>query len=508
LGLVRSSILRAVLVVGAVTVAAGAIRVHGLSAPHRKVFDEVYYASDGCRYAGVPFADCDLDTDSERSWVHPPLGKMLIAAGIDPPGPIPGYGNRPFGWRIAAAAAGTMSVALVGVLAFLLWRSAVWAGAASLLLAIEHLHFVHSRISMLDIFLAFFVILGFTLLVADRVRADRRAGLAVDPPPPDPGRPREPGVEHDLDAPLASWPSPTGAPTVTEAPAEAPRQPAPPASHRRSGVRWLRLAAGAALGAATAVKWSGVLALAGAVILAVVWERSRRVRQGVTRPWLRALREEGLGLYLAFLVVPLLAYAVTWIPWLAERGFDLGEWVGHHGSMAGYHFGLETVKDDGEPTHPYMSRAWGWLLLARPVAYYWRGEPDCCAEILGIGSPFLFWGALITLPYLALSWRSRRDWRAGVALVPILTQYLPWLAISRPLFLFYMVPVTPFLALAMAYVLRDVAEVRLGNRRMMAVAAAVIVVGVGIFAFFWPVLTGATVPKSVWEARMWFGSWI
>jgi dolichyl-phosphate-mannose--protein O-mannosyl transferase len=446
---------KAVLAVGAVTLLAGALRFHALARPPEKVFDETYYASDGCWYAGEPYEECDLEDDVERSWVHPPLGKQIIALGID------AFGNRPFGWRFSAALAGTATVALVGILAFLLFGSALWAGVAALLAATEHLLFVQSRIAMLDVFLTMFIALGFVLLVADRLRSEP-----------------------------TNVPEPVGG-------EEPPRAKRP-----------LRHLAGASFGAAVAVKWSGLLALAAAAALAVGWELTRRKRAGDPRPFLSTARHEGLSLYGAFIVVPLLVYLIPWIPWLADRSFDYGELVGHHGQMAEYHFGLDTTNESGEAIHPYMSRALGWLLLLRPVAYHWQGDPDCCAEILGIGNPALFWGALVVIPYLGLVWASRREWQAGAILMPILVQLVPWFVVARPLFLFYMTPISPFLALGMVYPIRDL--IRSGLDRRLAYAAATVVVGVcvGLFAFYWPVLTASPVTYDQWRTRIWFDGWV
>jgi dolichyl-phosphate-mannose-protein mannosyltransferase len=439
---------KAVLAIGAVTLVAGILRFVDLGRPGQKVFDEVYYASDGCWYAGHPYRSCGLEDDVERSWVHPPLGKMMIAVGIDV------LGNRPVGWRVGAAVAGTATVALVGALGFVLFGSALWGAAAALVAGTEHLLLVQSRVAMLDVFLALFVVAGFLFLVLDRRRQDRA----------------------DEDG--------------------------------GGGIRPLLLASGAAFGAAVAVKWSGLTALLGAWVLAVAWARTRRKRAGASRPILAALRREGPVLYLALALIPLLAYAVTWIPWLADRRFDLLEWVRHHGDMLGYHLELDTTGDDGEPIHPYMSKAWSWFLLLRPVAYFWRGDPDCCAEILGIGHPLMFWGALLILPYLILVWRVRRDWTAGAVLVPVLSQFAPWLLVTRPLFLFYMTPVTPFLALGLVFVLRDIVESGVSRRITVPAVAAVTIVSVGVFAFFWPVLIGQPISYQAWGARIWLDGWI
>ncbi|MGH2740063.1 MAG: phospholipid carrier-dependent glycosyltransferase [Actinomycetota bacterium] len=442
----NSTLQRTIVVVGAVTLLAGVLRFSNLSRPEEKVFDETYYASDGCWYAGIDYRKCGLDDDVERSWVHPPLGKQLIAVGID------GFGNRSLGWRMAGAAAGTVTVALAGALGFLLFGSALWAGVGALLLATESLHFVQSRIAMVDVFLAMFVVLGFLLLVADRRRVDAGSRPARAFPP-------------------------------------------------------LQLAAGAAFGAAIASKWSGLLALLGGAILAVAWGWRRR--RDERSPGLALLRAEGIGLVLAFAVVPFAVYLLTYLPWLAARGFDLGAWADQHRGMADFHLGLSTLNESGDPIHPYMSRAWTWLFLLRPVAYFWEGTDFTGAEILAIGNPALFWGGVIVIPYLAYIWRKRKDWTAGAILVAILAQYLPWLIVARPLFLFYMTPVSPFLALGAAYLLRDLAAVRVEGRPLGAPAAALLLLAsVAVFFFFLPVLTGDPIKLSSWSSRMWFDGWI
>jgi dolichyl-phosphate-mannose-protein mannosyltransferase len=485
---VRSTATRALVAVAMVTALAGALRFSDLKTPQRKVFDEIYYASDGCWYAGIDYRECGLDSDAERSWVHPPLGKQLIAAGID------AFGFDPFGWRVAAAIAGTLTVAIVGALAFLLFRSDLWAAVASLLLATEALHFVQSRIAMLDIFQAMFIALGFLLLVADRRRGERSVPVVAG------------GADGEADVGLRQEEAPDSQTPLRSA---APRQ--------RGVWRPLRLLSGAAFGAAIAVKWSGFLAPVAAAVLALAWQRTRRKREGAPRPTASALAREAPGVILAFALVPFLVYSATWIPWLADRGFDLGDWFRHHLDMAGFHFHLSSTTSTGEPVHPYQSGPWTWFLLARPVAYYWQGDPSCCREILGVGNPVLFWGALVVVPYLALQWR--RDWRAGVSVLPVLALYLPsWLLITRPLFLFYMTPLTPFLALAMTHALRNLTEARTraragpGERPSLAVAAGLVVAAsVAAFVYLWPVLVGSPISRWAWDARMlnvWIWNWI
>src|SRR5438876_6435426 len=96
-----------------VAAVAGVLRLWSLGDPGERVFDEVYYSKDACQYTGqYTIKQCGYNKNDrywvvtaakdrgEISWVHPQLGKWAIAAGIL------GAGNKPFGWRIASAAAG------------------------------------------------------------------------------------------------------------------------------------------------------------------------------------------------------------------------------------------------------------------------------------------------------------------------------------------------------------------------------------------------------------------
>jgi dolichyl-phosphate-mannose--protein O-mannosyl transferase len=330
---------------------------------------------------------------------------------------------------------------------------------------------------MLDVFLTFFSVLGFALLVWDRVRRDRLDALRAAEP--------DPGSQE------------TGA-----------RDAEPRRGLGRSGPRWLRVGAGMAFGAAAATKWSGALAWVAGMVLAVAWERTRRRRAGVPRPLWSAVREEWPSLVLAFVLAPLIVYVLAWSRWLANHGWSLAALWDNHLAMGDYHRTLSAF-EDGEPIHPYLSSAWTWLLLLRPVAYFYRDTGGQAAEILGIGNPVLFWGAIPVIPYLAIRWWRHDEWRAGALLVPILVQYLPWFAVARPMFLFYLTPVTPFLALGMTAAVRDLALAgRPGFRWPVAGAGAIVALSVGVFVFFWPVLVGDPIAMDAWRLRIWFPDWV
>src|SRR5205085_1499498 len=128
-----------------VTVAAAAIRLWRVGLPRAYVFDEAHYVPDALTY---------LHGGVEHTWVHPPLGKWLIAAGIRT------FGDRPVGWRMASVVFGTAAVLLTYVLARRLLHSDWWATLASALVAVDGLQIVQSRVAMPDIFLTTFVLAG------------------------------------------------------------------------------------------------------------------------------------------------------------------------------------------------------------------------------------------------------------------------------------------------------------------------------------------------------------
>ncbi len=385
----------------AVTGVSAVIRLVGLGSPADLVFDEIYYAQNACLLVLGPDV-CGVAEPLSNA--HPPLGQWLIAVGIS----VVGY--DPFGWRVAAAAAGILTVALTYVLARVVIRgsspraAAVGATVASGLLALDILHLVQSRIAMLDVFLTLFVVAAFMAVALD---------LSVAP------RPRRDGIGPWL-----------------------------------FGRPW-RLAAGLLIGCAVAVKWSGAYSALGIVALVVGWEivAQRRDSAGGERGWGSAfgaaLKAEGLRTAVLLGVVPLLVYLATYVG-VAEGSllavpWREGSWiydVAHHQlAMARFHVGLE-----GQ--HPYESPSWSWFLLKRPVAF-WFADGSSYTHILSMGSPLAWWPALGVFGWLAVGWlRGHRDLATAVILVGALSAYLPWLVLGfarSQIFLWYVLPALPFL---------------------------------------------------------------
>ncbi|MGH3442873.1 MAG: phospholipid carrier-dependent glycosyltransferase [Nitriliruptorales bacterium] len=485
----------AVLIPVLLVLVAGVVRFVDLGHPERIIFDETYYVNDAREF---------LETGVEESFaVHPPVGKWLIAGGIAV------FGDRPLGWRAAGAVAGTLVVLLTYLMARRLvgWRGA--AALAGLLVAVDGLLFVQSRTSMLDAFLGLFVALGAWLLLVDYDESRLAEERTV----------------------------------VTDG---LPWRPHP-----------FRLLAGLAFGLAIATKWSGLLALGGAGLLVIGWELAWRRR--LTGRFRVALGKLAGSVALSLVLVPLGVYAVSYIPWLvnyatttegddvcAEEGPCHVSIPGRLAGLARYHVKVWNFHTDLEATHPYRAPAWTWPIMQRPVVYYWEScsaeraageattndegeaeEPEPCVvaqgnagEIIALGNPALWWGVLAALVPLGAGLAMREN-RAWFIFTFWAAQFVPWLAVQRASFFFYMVPAVPFMALAMAHgvtwldevverrALRGGREPRWRRVTPGATAGAVVAVAaLALFLYFYPVLAGLEMDYDAVRQRWWLDTWI
>lgn len=470
-----------------ITALAAVLRLANLTHPHTLAFDETYYVKDAWSlwvlgYEGVwgdganeEFLTGDTSslTETGSFVVHPPLGKWIIALGMA----LFGAGNSA-AWRLMVALMGTATVLLVYLVAKELTRSVVAAGVAGLLLAVDGLSIVMSRIGLLDGILTFFILLGFWFVLLDRRRSI----------------PRVEAAESGLWGPVL-W-----------------RRP------------WI-VAAGVALGAATAVKWSGLYALAGFGIYLVVTDALARRRAGIAYWPMDAAARQGAVSFLLLVPAATLTYLVSWTGWLVTAGgYDrqsgenpfLALWT-YHEAIYGFHVGL----DSG---HPYASPAWQWPFLIRPTAV-WVGDDGSCGTdhcmsvISTVPNPLIWYAGVAAAIYLlyrfvrGLVERRPMPWPYGLPLVGLAVTYVPWLLYpSRTIFQFYTVVMMPFLILALVLALRDIGGRRedpLYRRQAGERTVIVFLIAVGVVsAFFYPVWTGMSVPYEFWLVHNWMPTWV
>jgi dolichyl-phosphate-mannose-protein mannosyltransferase len=491
-----------------VTAFAAFLRFNRLVVPRALIFDETYYAKDawsilrhGVEWNLVQnanqliiaghtniFQAC-TGTGCGEFVVQPPAGKLLIAAGEWL------YGLNSVGWRVAPALFGSLAILVMCRVARRLTRSTLLGCAAGLLLSLDGLEFVLSRTGILDIFLMFFVLAAFGALVVDRDVS--RARLA-------------------------------------EAMVLRPADDAGPAL----GIRRWRVAAGLLIGLACASKQDALWYIFAFAGLAIAWDIGARRAAGL-RGYLRgALVRDGKWLPVTLGVIPLATYIATWSGWLVtSTGYDRN-YAQQHGvnipvisalySLFEYHkemlqFGVTLSKP-----HPYMSQPWGWLVISRPVAFFYqcytgptsyqvcpRGYtgPEWSQEVLAIGNPAIWWAAIPAMLFCLGWWLTRRDWRAGAAVLGVAAGWLTWLPfVSRTKFYYYALEFEPFMIMCIVLCLGLIigpATARLWRRAVgSALAGAYVLAVLALFWYFYPILAGKIIPYSDWLSHMWYHGWI
>jgi dolichyl-phosphate-mannose--protein O-mannosyl transferase len=146
-----------------VTLVAAAFRLPGLGYPHEEYFDEVYHAKTAQQY---------LRGEPPSEWVHPPLAKLLIAV------PVALLGYEPASFRLAPAVAGTLLAPVFLLLALTVLGSSRAALLATLLLLLDGVYLVQSRVAMTNVFAVLFQLLS-ALLVLRAVLAERLSVFAM-----------------------------------------------------------------------------------------------------------------------------------------------------------------------------------------------------------------------------------------------------------------------------------------------------------------------------------------
>lgn len=501
-----------------------ALRFWGLGRFNTLVFDEVYYAKFAHKYlTQTPFFDG-----------HPPLSKYIIAGGMWLGDRLP-FGQMqkngltgglyaPWTYRWVNALTGSFIPLAIATLAYQLTRWRTYGLVAGLFAALDGLFLVESRYALNNVYLVLFALVGWLCLLQ--------------------GLPQREG---------------------------------------RSRPVWLTLA-GIGFGASASIKWNGLWFLLGVYGLwgcaqgihwcQQTWFQHRNSaasadlggslsqfgRSPLQEFW--QVRWWQMAVYLG--VVPFATYFVEWIPHLllnAKYGIWGDFWAMQQEILA-YH---ERV-GNGTAIHPYCSPWFSWLVMWRPVAYFYqvagRGDPlpterslpvtaadPVVYDVHALGNPFLWWFSTIAIALVlalvlglavlyfleagqgqtpqrrAIS-RSLRQlglmpneqWLLLFLAVNYLANVLPWVRVSRCIFLYHYMGALVFASLALAWLVDRWLHSRLALAREVGIA--VLLIGAIAFVFWWPIYVGwpLSLKNYCWwgteycvnefTLRMWLRSWI
>jgi len=497
------------------------LRFWGLDRFNTLVFDEVYYAKFAHNYISqTPFFDG-----------HPPLSKYIIAIGMwlgnqmpfgqDVKNGLTGGLYAPWTYRWLNAVTGSFIPLVTAGIAFQLLRRRSFALIAALLAACDGIFLVESRYALNNVYLVILGLLGLWFLL-----------LALNC-----------GEQNDI----------------------TPQQ----TRLRRS--LWL-VFAGISFGTSVAIKWNGLWFLFGAYGMWAIVQggnwllRWHRTRQGNITPQgervpseaiagiysplqkLPQLRWWQVGLYLG--VTPFVTYALIWIPHLqqnAQYGYWTDFWALQK-EILDYHSRVGA----GPDVHPYCSTWYSWLIMWRPVAYFYRvigqGDPipteqelpptntqQVIYDVHAIGNPILWWfstiaiAVVLTLALCLLLQRVRERWQQkqelnintiglqwglsateqGLILflaVNYLANLLPWVRVTRCIFLYHYMGSLVFATLALAWLVDR--WMRSDRPYLRNTSIAILVMTVIAFIFWMPIYLGLPITPEVFRKLMWLPSWV
>lgn len=493
-----------------------ALRFWGLGRFNTLVFDEVYYAKFGNNYlTGVPFFDG-----------HPPLGKLIIAAGMWFGRHVPWWNPEvngltgslfsPLSYRWFNAFFGSFIPLLVSGIAYQLSHRRSFALIAGLFAACDGLFLVEARYALINQYIVIFGLLGqFCLLLALNHKDERRnLYLAI---------------------------------------------------------------AGVGFGASIGTKWNGVFYLAGAYGLWIVaWivqalqsklvtneshyqkqntsmyyapsgnqiglmgrikQNSTKHIEAKTTPLANLTQINIFQVLICLAIIPFIIYSLIWIPHLRlDTRYDF---VKVHEQILAFH---ERMGGNSPKVHPYCAAWYKWPLMTRPMAYYYQsaqtvkdslpvmgpplpsGAGKVFYDVHAMGNPFLWWLSLAALIMLLgiLVWqlimptfREKRfvvpqlttdTWIALYLVFNYVANLLPWVKVTRCVFIYHYMTGVVFGFMAIAFVVDYC--IRSYRLSLRAVGVTITFVIIGAFIFWLPIYLGLPLSPTEYKWRMWFTSWI
>ncbi len=123
---------------------------YNIANPTTQNFDEFHY---------IPAVEKWLAGQADPNIEHPPLAKLMISASIRV------FGNHSFGWRIGSAIAGSLTMVAFFYAGYYLFQSYLLSLSSCLLLFLNQLFFVQSRIAMLDPYMMMFLVFALACFV-------------------------------------------------------------------------------------------------------------------------------------------------------------------------------------------------------------------------------------------------------------------------------------------------------------------------------------------------------
>ena len=259
---------------------------------------------------------------------------------------------------------------------------------------------------------------------------------------------------------------------------------------------WLLLC-GISTGLAIATKWTGFYAVLGIAVIffASLIQKNNGINKLIKKK--DYLIKLGFSCCVFFVAIPLTIYVLSYIPFQQVfKGYGLAE-IAYENSkfMLSYH--ADTVFD-----HTYSSEWYEWLINRVPLISAHTTVSDGQASMIAtMGNPVILWLGLAAFAHQIYLWRCKKCVNAQFLVIAYLAMLLPWLFIHRTVFIYqYFVDII----ILVPMICNSVNHIRHSKKIMAAVAA----LSAGVFAMFYPILSGINVSNDYVNTFLeWLPTW-
>lgn len=418
------------------------------------IFDEIYHARTAYEF---------IHGITTYEVTHPPLGKILIAVGVKI------FGMNPFGWRIVGTIFGIMMIPFIYLFSKKMFEKTWLSTIVALLFSFDFMHFTQTRISTIDVYITFFIILMYYYMYK-YIRMsfyDTKFSKTI--------------------IPLAL--------------------------------------SGVAMGLGCASKWTGCYAGVGLGLI-FFYQMGLRFRE-----YLYAKKRPGestdgiehdfvikhfkgyfiktiLWCVVFFVIIPALIYVLSYIPFVSFSGETnlIKKMLENQKYMFSYHTGLKS-------THAYSSHWYQWPTMVRPILFYSNDLGNNIVQgISSFGNPAVWWVGIFAVSIAVYNAIANSDRKSWFLLVGYGAQFMPWMLVTRCTFIYHYFPSTPFVVMLLGYSIYTMhcnCETEKNKKKVMIAAIVYCAIAVVLFIMFYPVLSGMSVSREyVATFLRWFNTWV
>ena len=407
-------------------------------------FDEIYHARTAYEH---------IHQIEPYENTHPPLGKLLISVGILL------FGMNPFGWRVVGALFGVAMLPFMYMFGRKIFANRFYAFAAAFLMMFDFMHFSQTRISTIDVYGTFFIILMYYFMYDYYVNNS----FIMD---------------------------------------------------FKKSIKPLLLS-GLFFGLGIASKWIAIYGGAGLALLFFFskingireYNKARFNKNKRRTPLLDDyLKKNILATILCgvafFVIVPGIIYFISYLPILTLPGKTnmLAELVNYQKHMFNYHSTLKAQ-------HSFSSPWYEWPIIYKPTWFYGGTSlpQGIGSSIVTMGNPAIWWLGIITLFTSTLISIIKWDRKMFVILAGFAFQYVPWMLVPRITWIYHFFASVPFMIIMLVYTAQYFIE---KNKSFKYAFYTYLGFSALLFVIFYPVLSGLEVSKAYIDHLKWFKSWI